>query len=1177
MVYDRLNSAVDGLVLGNGTVYNFIDYIGRMHLTGGIARYTLNRGYFFNNISSNYEGGLAGRYGYGKGFNGNSEGKTAMDETIGKYVRDNFVENSTTAKDRVGDYYTVNGPLGNSELPFTSIDDFSLLGTTIREEDNLPYNANELLFKDRHFFDGNDTKFEVNKDHPILPKVSIGDEIVDTRMKGLHYTELFGGKLPLFDTRISREMRAKLLGYKLQVSDSQGVTDEEREKYNDVEREVDGLVFDGSDITEKRDARTARLSLEEFGKFERSDKYENLMVPNKTRRLNPEVVELREKFDEYYVKDDGDRRGKHIILPTNNNFGLFDFYGDVRQKYGKEYINGWKGNTFWYGKSYGVVTNEDPENYNINSRVYVGNTKVDPSFTRGSFRTNSSDGNANYGYYQENDLGKPVLEFKDNKNTSEGFTANIDTFNNASMIMRKMNGKFFTNDIKSLINRFHTDKVDDDDQLITAYDPKYGLSRGRNLLKADHSNDDVTGFNNPYCRVWTAHYQYSKMKDRIRPFMNGDTYMSIKELQSNFGRMRPNGGAQRLNDNSVLMDNGFVKVTPFNKDGKLMGGRDSLKKYMFSIENLAWKGFALKDRLSDEQRGPYGGRIMWFPPYNLKFNENINVDWQSHDFIGRGEKIYTYKNTDRSGTLDFSILIDHPSIINKAVGMGEKSGVSDEDILRFFAGCGTLEVADNDDNWDNKVNAPEMNNEEPDTTPRENPDGQYNYVNFIMFFPNNFSAKKYYDNMPELVKKIDEYEMESTSKTFLEMDAEWADQKLYPRNYDNRSKYGLNSGEWDEATKEKIKELLVIENTDDYHPYTELKDLAYYYSELCEDGSTGIFGYSTRDYEIDSIVVRGFASDHGYVEANKTLAKNRAETIKRLAKYFCNGIDNDKFTLGECLIVPVDDEDGNEDVNRLDAKIGRSAIITFKIKMKDDVTPSIDETGSEIRVAPAEAPASEDAEEREVSEEEARKEVVITSTFNGSEEDGGDYHYTYQNEFMYFKYLESTDPLEHKRITDSVRYFNPAFHSITPEGFNARLNFLQQCTRQGPTIGSHSGGQNKDKSNMSRQAANMSFGMAPYCILRIGDFYYSKIVIDSMSMQYDAGNGVQYDMNPEGIGIQPMMANISINFHFIGGQDIEGPVQQLQNALSYNYYANSSIYTPETQAPMPEIKDEKKE
>ena len=48
----------------------------------------------------------------------------------------------------------------------------------------------------------------------------------------------------------------------------------------------------------------------------------------------------------------------------------------------------------------------------------------------------------------------------------------------------------------------------------------------------------------------------------------------------------------------------------------------------------------------------------------------------------------------------------------------------------------------------------------------------------------------------------------------------------------------------------------------------------------------------------------------------------------------------------------------------------------------------------------------------------------------------------------------------------------------------------------------------------------------------------------------------------EGNGVQPMLCDVSINFKFIGGGDITGPVRRLQNALSFNYYANTNVYDP---------------
>ena len=53
---------------------------------------------------------------------------------------------------------------------------------------------------------------------------------------------------------------------------------------------------------------------------------------------------------------------------------------------------------------------------------------------------------------------------------------------------------------------------------------------------------------------------------------------------------------------------------------------------------------------------------------------------------------------------------------------------------------------------------------------------------------------------------------------------------------------------------------------------------------------------------------------------------------------------------------------------------------------------------------------------------------------------------------------------------------------------------------------------------------------------------------------------MQWDLNPEGAGVQPMLAQINISFKFIGGGDLGGPIRRLQNAMTFNYYANSRLY-----------------
>jgi len=151
----------------------------------------------------------------------------------------------------------------------------------------------------------------------------------------------------------------------------------------------------------------------------------------------------------------------------------------------------------------------------------------------------------------------------------------------------------------------------------------------------------------------------------------------------------------------------------------------------------------------------------------------------------------------------------------------------------------------------------------------------------------------------------------------------------------------------------------------------------------------------------------------------------------------------------------------------------------------------------------------------------------------------------------YFEFVDANFPNYFSTISEKIKYFHPGFHSMTPEGLNTRLTFLQQCMRQGPSI-------YDDKDTVQPQ--NLAFGRPPICILRIGDFFHTKIVINSLNITYEAGNGIQWDMNPSGIGVQPMMANVTMSIDLIGGHSLLNPINRLQNALSFNFYANTEMY-----------------
>jgi hypothetical protein len=154
----------------------------------------------------------------------------------------------------------------------------------------------------------------------------------------------------------------------------------------------------------------------------------------------------------------------------------------------------------------------------------------------------------------------------------------------------------------------------------------------------------------------------------------------------------------------------------------------------------------------------------------------------------------------------------------------------------------------------------------------------------------------------------------------------------------------------------------------------------------------------------------------------------------------------------------------------------------------------------------------------------------------------------------YFEYLSKESPIIFDSLKEKLKYFSPAFHAMTPEGLNARLTFLQQCMRPGDTI-------TKDIGIPGCDAKNTAFGRPPVSVLRIGDFYHTKIIINSLNINYDP---LLWDLNPEGIGVQPMLAKVTMSFKYIGGQGLRRYVDQLQNALTFNYYANTDVYDERT-------------
>jgi len=894
---------------------------------------------------------------------------------------------------------------------------------------------------------------------------------------------------------------------------------------------------------------------------------------------------------------------------------------------------------------------------------------------------------ATYTLYDEEHI--PTLDDKNHIS----FDDNIDNFGDDSeyaetSLLYKTNRLFREGKIHSLINRFSTGLLGDAaeekrDLLHTAFS-QYGFSRGRNLLKKNP--ETINSYDNPYCRVWTSHYQYSKMNDLIRPFMTRyGMFTSLYELQRQYGMLRPYYSNARLRDYSSLERGGIVRYAPDKElifgNGWATENHGDIRNYMFSIENLAWKdaGDYYRSYLSKEQKGPFGGRIMWFPPYNLKFNDTANANWNPTQVLGRIEPIYTFAgSTTRSGSLSFSILVDHPSVINlfkeKKLNILEKD--VEDALLRFFAGCDDLSdylpanltqewmhySAWTETSYKTKKKTEDVGGDNTTTgdgeeTPREELEKIKKRCVFYAFYPNNVSgyqdvnkkngneakkngAKEFFEKK-WYVPRPSGYEMSVTSrgnmggisrktmgrpkcKTWPNGDHTWGNQiadvvsydyitmngqpesgtslcdsveEIWRQNWNTKfdlQDFGLNSSGMSRA-------IMLINAGNSNSEEAEDKEIMSKYGTIANDiiSKFGITGDEFKDclvYSLDDMksltlndvlsevagkeinesdvaktievnVAYGSASQHGESvqtsdggSMNTALGKRRAEA---LVSYIASKgiIDDDELTEGlsqinnSTSIKQVSTDGAGDDQSNIIAKVGRAAMVFIDF----EIPSSKIEDGENNPIPGAEYVTGYTVETVEQEKVETEK----IKYFDWSEELDT---VSFDNEFMYFDRIKNEkDNIVYKNIKDKIKFFDPAFHSITPEGFNARLTFLHQCLRCGPTkAASDSSNTNivnsttgSNASVSSYGAGNLAFGRPPVCVLRIGDFFFSKVLITSLNIDFDKG---YWDMNPEGIGLQPMIANVSLGITFIGGQDITGPIAQLQNAVSSNFYANASIY-----------------
>jgi len=666
-----------------------------------------------------------------------------------------------------------------------------------------------------------------------------------------------------------------------------------------------------------------------------------------------------------------------------------------------------------------------------------------------------------------------------------------------------------------------------------------------------------------------------------RVFAKDIPYLQYNDLQKVDG-ITVSG--RRFSD-SVLDNTYNLNIAPNKMEGghsstNIIGGAGNTgyaKKYMFSLENLAWRTGAPGNSVSDLavcERGPNGGRVMWFPPYGLTFSESVSANWNSSDFLGRPEPIYTYKNTQRSGTLTWKIVVDHPSVLNVIVNKvlnNETNKARIDGILdSFFAGCRKYDLYELAKKY------------------YTIPPGELSYLQDVI------TSKEATKEELQFIKETIQTGKDAPTKGATVV------AQSNPLGKEYFDKY-LNIGAYFE--NDYPKKGAVSNYNVEYTRYISDKNK---YAQQPNSGNlTGFFDNAiTPNYE----VLKGMAEDlvkqltqytignvtvnldsscsaPASINYNKELSNRRIESLK---KFFDEYPSLQPFIKSQRLIIAIPKQ-GLGETTTTQPKMSSSSVGPFTAESLKPAGGPYNCTDSDPKASGGDTVGPKDvytvpamacrrAYIKSVSNNLSQPVLppppnytevvvgnVVTTTVRTEE-------VTQQrirrdnitkrvlrnllSECDYFETIKTETPMVYDNLKDKLKFFQPAFHSTTPEGLNTRLTFLQQCMRPGNTIptikkNTPSGAPVLEYNN----AVNTAFGAPPVLVLRIGDFYNTKIIPTSLGLTYE-----ELDLNPEGIGVQPMIANVTMGFNFVGGSGLKESVDRLQNALSFNYYANTEIY-----------------
>ena len=597
------------------------------------------------------------------------------------------------------------------------------------------------------------------------------------------------------------------------------------------------------------------------------------------------------------------------------------------------------------------------------------------------------------------------------------------------------------------------------------------ISHNQKLIRNDNSVNPPIAYykGNGECRTFTLYDQY-------------DNYNRVIKFSGN------------NENNSVLRDKVLPRIAPTIDD--VDGDRYN---YFFTMENLALQG---KD-LEDCEKGPNGGRWMWFPPYDVKLSDNNSVSWSDMNFLGRPEPIFSYQNTTRSLSLSFRLLIDTVKEI-------QDIEPTIQNYYNYLYNCGPLDFKDINEKREVNVTSETITKNSSKTTFRRDDKSIYCFKNegYVVntttpvYSPGGEleSASTINNNFVteynEIVQFLKQYMLEPNCST-IDMSFEGAASSLISLT----------------ATTEFAKSYnraLGLRRADNL-----MRNVIYEYNQVRGDAPelviTSFIAKSgppiTDSTTEGGLIVNTVVIDTGQVGINATRTYYQTVNGKTISiKISTVGADSNPN--------PVDKTDPNEikvnDKNKISQRYAKLESIVAKV----DIIQEDRKIDTQKKVVDVPIPLDEISQ---------RPEPCDT------------------NKNLQFQYFDATNKFP--TGFEKLNVFSPVFNSQTPFDFTKRYTFLHQLTRP-------------SKLSNITDISNTVFGRMPVFVIRYGDFIHSKAI--AKSINFDIADST-WDLNPEGMGAIPLYCNVTMDLTLIGGQSLAGPIDRIQTANDSNFIANSTF------------------